>query len=325
MLKHKIYSYFEKRIKILTVLCTLVFFVSQLFGRQHWFIELFTHFSCQYGFFLILAYFFLRNASKIWRYMSLLLGLAIIAWSLLPPLPYFSGAGKHQFVFSAFEISSEVNKNKKEDDNLAIIMANVNINHANPEKHLQSLIKFHPDMLLLPEAGGIWKKSLTVLNSHPYRCGHDENSPFALQILSKKPMSCDIQFIATLPYARIDIAGHIIYAVHPPPPIGRLALTRNLYLKNVAQRIKTETQPTLMTGDFNLTPFSPIYRDFIAQTKLNPSTQKYNPTWSIAPFAIPIDYILHKNLSEKTLLTIKKLPKYGSDHHALLIQLTDKN
>lgn len=34
----KLYRYFEKRIKILAVLCAVVFLIAQLFARQHWFI-----------------------------------------------------------------------------------------------------------------------------------------------------------------------------------------------------------------------------------------------------------------------------------------------
>lgn len=308
--------FFQKRLKILSATCALVLFISQIVGRQHWFLELFTHFSFHYGVCFLLAAIFL---TKHWRYACLALGIAILAWSLLPPqLP----DGNRQFV-----VSSTTQPVKSNSESLSIIMANVNINNPNPQQHLNRLISFQPDILLLPEAGGIWKKPLDTLKDYPHRCGHDEASPFALQVLAKQPINCDIHFIANLPYARIGVSEKIIYAIHPPPPIGRLALTRNLYLKILGKRIKDEKQPTIVTGDFNLTPFSPIYRDFLAQTGLKPTTQKYSPSWSILgfPFYLPLDYALCKNMGKGTQLRIKKLPKYGSDHHGVWILLeTDR-
>lgn len=305
--------YFQKRLKILSILCASVFVLSQLLGRQNWFLELFTHFSFHYGVCFILAAIFLTKGSitSYWRYACLALATVIVTWSLISPkLP----DGSRQFVVGS--TNKPVKQNPK---HLSIIMANVNIGNPNPQQHLNQLLSFQPDILLLPEAGGVWIKPLADIKSYPYRCGHDEASPFALQVLAKQPINCEVNFIASLPYARIVTSGKVIYAVHPPPPIGKLALTRNLYLKILGKRIRDEMQPTIVTGDFNLTPFSPIYRDFIAQTGLKPTTQKYSPTWF--PFYLPLDYALYKNMHDGTSLTIKKLPRYGSDHHGLLIHV----
>ena len=120
----------------------------------------------------------------------------------------------------------------------------------------------------------------------------------------------------------------IVYAVHPSPPFNAaLAHATNQYLHELKQHIlsanaKTQTD-FLIIGDFNLSAFSPIYRDFIANSNLQRTTPRGLPTW--LPFAIGIDQILISDTQNSAdtnninNIQVQPLAWVGSDHRGFLV------
>lgn len=300
-----------KRLVVLSWLAIIIIMVSQLLASFSWFAELFTHFTAH----AIPVFFITAILTKDYkRWLFCFCGVILSIWAVMP----FS-----VFNTNAVHILSSHKSIASKKPAIKIITANVNINHAQPTKKLNDLIAYQPDVLVLIEAGGKWLSALQTLSKkYPYGCGHEENSPFALHVFSKQPLaSCKVNFTSNLPHIRAEIKNdgltQIIHAIHPPPPINKsLASIRKKYLEFISLNIAEETSATLVTGDFNVTPYSPIFRDFIKQSQLQQTQHNASPTWF--PFLLPLDHALIKN-TPKT--TTHRVARNGSDHNALLIQI----
>ena len=115
-----------------------------------------------------------------------------------------------------------------------------------------------------------------------------------------------------------------VYALHPHPPTGPVAKAQREYeLQFVAERITEDSSKNIvMMGDWNITPFSPYFKDVLNISGLNYQAYGFmqNPTWlSINGFKflkIPIDHMLFSDgLSQMNKYAG---PAFMSDHHMLI-------
>ena len=143
-------------------------------------------------------------------------------------------------------------------------------------------------------------------SSHPYSivsCRDDGN--FGIGIYSAVPLrDKSIKYLNSLHLpcaaATIDRGGtpvHIL-AVHTLPPVGRRGFnSRNEELNLIADYvIRRADQKTVVLGDLNLTPWSPVYHRFLHDARLTSAGQGHlTPTWyqfSAFPFGLILDHVL---------------------------------
>lgn len=309
---HKFHKFFAKRLFILGVVSLLALIIGQIFGRRVWQAELFSHFLPYYSVILLLAGMIKPlNKNRLittFRAIFLVVGVGLVIWCL----------PSYQQIKKWYQIP----QNPRQKQTL-IAYQNVNINNSQKQKTLAQLTKNNPQILILLEAGGDWSPYLeTLKQTYPTHCGHDEFSPFAMQVFAKnKQADCEIIYLnpqqKDLPIIKLTLANQqIIYAVHPPPPINQhLAKNRLAYLQKVKNLVQNEPKNNhlLVIGDINTTAFSPLYRDFIEGTGLQANTANGLPTW--LPFMIGIDHIL----STQDNLTVTPIAWQGSDHRGFLI------
>lgn len=110
--------------------------------------------------------------------------------------------------------------------------------------------------------------------------------------------------------------------LHPYPPIGGYGTQlRDQYLNTISHRISELKSPLLVCGDFNTTPWSQIFKNFLTNSSLSfIQSQRAPSTWPTlwtAP-SIPIDHCLVKGLK---IITYERGPDLGSDHWPLHIQI----
>lgn len=124
-------------------------------------------------------------------------------------------------------------------------------------------------------------------------------------------------------FARLEIPGAAavwVVAVdsHPPMSAARLA-DRDRLLLALARRIGELDGPVIVAGDFNATPFTPVFGDFLRYARLAPAGL-FPATWPVwlGPFGIRIDHILVRGLAVGGAET---LPARGSDHRPLRLTL----
>ena len=88
--------------------------------------------------------------------------------------------------------------------------------------------------------------------------------------------------------------------------------------------VQKNNQPTIIVGDFNITPWSPYFNDFIQRSELLDTRKGLGvyPTWpkQIFPLMIPIDHGLVS--SDIKLHSFNRGPNFGSDHLPLILNVS---
>ncbi len=115
-----------------------------------------------------------------------------------------------------------------------------------------------------------------------------------------------------------------LYAYHAQVPIGgKAAARRNEEMRMMADFVHdSKDRNVILMGDWNLTPWSPHFQDVLKRSGLN--YQNYGlipqvtwPSFALLPFLkIPIDHVLFND--KLTLVSIRRGPSNGSDHHSLV-------
>ena len=110
-----------------------------------------------------------------------------------------------------------------------------------------------------------------------------------------------------------------------PPTSPERASRRLIQLERLAEEVRTAAAPRLVTGDLNLTPFSPHFHQLLARSGLLDARQAQglHVTWPSLPLPlwIPIDHALADPGSG--VADVRIGPAIGSDHYPLEIVLAE--
>lgn len=154
-------------------------------------------------------------------------------------------------------------------------------------------------------------------------------------LLSAKPYTTEATPFPSLAY-ELEIhpegfkSGIKIYTVHAQPPVSLARWKqRNAELADMGKRISQDNSENIIAiGDWNITPYSPFFRDFIETSRMHYHFRKYfpEPTWPdkfhFSLFKIPIDHVLFTS----SLAPVKKQvdPAMGSDHHPVIMTFIEQ-
>ena len=292
-------------------------------GRFYWLFELGSHFLVQYllGFATTAAYFLLRRR---WRWFVVAAMLAIVpAWRLAPYVSFeataaTTAAGSHR---------------------LRIMTINV---HASSDRYdlvRAEIERLDPDIVFLPENTDRWAAGLAPLRArYPYVVDGQSPSVFSLFLFSRIPLSDAAIIKLPEPDGFPAIVARIcpgtassegsclrIVGVHPPPPLdGRIAAERYATLQALPNLIAgKDVERTVLLGDFNCTPWSPLFRDLLTATGFRDGARGFDlsPTWASRwlPFGLKIDHILVGKAITVTNHAIGG--EVGSDHLPVVADL----
>lgn len=156
-----------------------------------------------------------------------------------------------------------------------------------------------------------------------------------------KPMGAPIALISTEPlndtervlrddtarraYITADLGGDWqglrMVVAHPVTPNSPTDLRKRNILLNAAGSAARESDSFVFMGDFNLTPWAPIFRELPGQRAADP---RGSFTWpaSTPGLGIPIDHVMFAGDLE--LVETRILPAIGSDHHPILARFKRK-
>lgn len=171
-------------------------------------------------------------------------------------------------------------------------------------------------------------------DAYPYQFPYQLNERFDdISIISRHPihvtmlpMKLDDQVFAgtKVLVEKPDLEPVTIYAYHANVPIaGTGAAYRAFQMESMAQLAAEETEKNvILMGDWNLTPYSPLFRKVLKDSGL--IYQNYGlfpqttwPSFNYFEFLkIPIDHILFSQ--DMALADIKKGPSLGADHQSLV-------
>jgi len=199
------------------------------------------------------------------------------------------------------------------------------------------------DLVILQEADiGLKTIADNLKEFYPNQLIRPEKHAFGTAILGKKslisiqPFKMDEKYFTNTAYELEIHANSVkhpikLYSFHAIPPTSPNGWEqRNSELQVTSLRIKEDKNPNIIAmGDWNITPYSPFFDDFVKKSGLHYYLRPYFPetTWpdkfKIPLFQIPIDHILFSD----GLLPIEKEvgPALGSDHRPVIMTFVENN
>lgn len=303
---------------LLTLAAIAVIGASLLpFGaRAWWVLDLATHFRVQYATaaLILIVPFALRR-----RYTWCAALAASAAISLLPVLPYLP-LGARPAVASASGRPVEV------------LTANLLFRNHSAERFVELVREQSPDVIVLVEYTEEWASAIgEIRHAYPYRFEHPARRADGIALFSRYPLDN----VALLPLGRWPAVEATVQPPGDPeftivgvhlrsPTTGWRAGQRNWQFGKLAERLAQLEGPVVVTGDFNITPYSPYFTGWLAQTGLTDARARHRSlaaTWP-APLSflgIPIDHFVVSNDIE--VVAQRRLPAFGSDHYPILAEL----
>lgn len=216
-----------------------------------------------------------------------------------------------------------------------ILVANV----LTPNRHYKGLLDLvarnSPDILVTLETDEWWQEKLDTLEdeySFTMKCPLD--NLYGMHVYSRLKFSNEvIEFLVDddVPsmHALITLpSGHEVRAhfLHPSPPVPNeraKSTERDAELITVARSIAETDVPVIVTGDLNDVAWSGTTRLFRKISGLlDPRIGRgmYNSFNAKYPFVrFPLDHLFHSDHFK--VVSLRRLPKFGSDHFAILFEL----
>jgi endonuclease/exonuclease/phosphatase (EEP) superfamily protein YafD len=302
-------------VSIIVVVLWLAYLCS-LLGARAWILDLFTNFKLQYAVGFALSAAVLLIAQR-WRFASLaLVGFALNA------LPLFA-----QLISPAQAVAT--------GETLRFASFNGWFRNTAPEdldrigRYLEAV---RADIVVVQEFTPAVMQSLATRTPYyPYHYFAAAGQPSGTGVLSHWPLT-ETQALrigpARIPVPKVSLRWHgqliTIFGVHLHWPLRqRTAQLRNRELEELALLMQREARPRLVGGDFNLTPWSSHFRDFVQRAELEDSAQG---RWVLAtwprqfwPLGIRIDHCLTSSHWQTVALTVG--PNLGSDHYPIVADL----
>ena len=107
-----------------------------------------------------------------------------------------------------------------------------------------------------------------------------------------------------------------IIAVHPPSPVFAENLpVRDRILEELAEVVRTLDGPVIIAGDFNTTPYAPVFQQFVGSAGVA-TFGRFPSTFpsALGAVGLPIDHVM---VRDAQLLRLQALTPTGSDHRPL--------
>lgn len=302
----------DRLLLFLTALVTLVSLLP-LGARWSWTLELTTHFRVQYLAVTaaMLAILLLRRH---WTACGVLVAAAVV--SAAPVLPYLP-------LTTAPQASSVAAP-------LKIATVNVSYLPFLAKRFLEIVRATSPDVLVLQELTPHAERVLADLDGEfPYHRKFPADGAYGIGLWSRFPIESSATFaLGRVPAIEARLEGPYgpfnVIGVHlRAPTTPRRAEARNQELRELAARSAAVDEPLIVAGDFNVTPYSPYFRDWLKASGLTDSRRgrTLSASWptTLPWFGIPIDHVAVND--GFTVLSHSRLPNFESDHFGVLVEL----
>jgi endonuclease/exonuclease/phosphatase (EEP) superfamily protein YafD len=281
-------------------------------GGRWWGFDLCSHFQAQYFGFQLLGLLGLLALRRFRSAMLPALFLLVPGWHLAP---YYAPHADARRLTQPLRV-------------LSFNVLSSNTRYADTVRWVQAT---DPDIAFLPEITQPWEAGLAPLKATmPHCLIQPQRHNFGFAVFSKYPIveqsliPSAVLGVAMIQLTlQIDGRRLIFVGVHPPSPLSAdYSRGRDAAFVELARRLRNESAPVVVAGDFNTTPWSqamaPLTRIGLRDTMLG---RGFSATWqrTIPLLAIPIDQILIGG----ALRTHARWtgPYLGSDHRPVVADL----
>jgi endonuclease/exonuclease/phosphatase (EEP) superfamily protein YafD len=290
--------------------------LAGLLGRFAWLFDLFAHFRVQYAALFIVLMLLLLVLRQWIVALAALAGLAV---SVVPMVPYIS----HDVGGTA---SATTN-----DPTFRLLSFNVWFRNPDMATTAAYIEQSQADAVVLLELTPPQAERLRpLLPSYPHyyiepsRMGAAVFTKWPVLAAESMPLAKDGAIAARV---RIDWLGTpmTVLGVHLNWPLGpRNSKFRNEELAGVVAFSQAQSEPLIVAGDFNLTPWSEYFKDALEDSGLHDSALGFGlaRSWpaQFAPLGIRIDHCLISSEWQSKRVAIAA--SLGSDHLPLVADLT---
>lgn len=286
--------------------------LAPLGAKLWWVIELTTHFRMQYlaAALVLLAPLLLRRLYR----AAAALGLASLV-SLAAIAPYLP-LGSPAVAASGTPIR--------------VMTVNISFRQFSARRLREIIRDERPDVLLTQELTPYAHGELAVLDGEfPYRYRLPADGAYGIGLWSRFELERVGPFaLGRLPAiearVRTPEGTFTVLGVHLSAPTSpRRAESRGIELSELAARSAAVSGPLLVAGDFNVTPYSPYFVDWLEASGLTDSRRGRTPSVSwptTLPIAgIPIDHVAVND--GFAILSHRRLPNFESDHFGVLVEV----
>ncbi len=212
---------------------------------------------------------------------------------------------------------------------LKLLIANVQLGNPDPARLVALVEAERPDVVGLLELGPDWADALDrPLAGLPHRRVLPRDDRFGIAVYSRRPIEVTPHEGDHTPvlWARVPLGDQAVNlaVVHVYPPMTpQLAGWRDEQLLAIAREAAARPEPTVVCGDLNATPWSPIFDRVLevgglADTRRGFGVQASWPS-PLGPLGIPIDHCL----TTAGLVAVDRRigPALGSDHRPVIVTL----
>ncbi|MGZ8560988.1 MAG: endonuclease/exonuclease/phosphatase family protein [Flavisolibacter sp.] len=221
------------------------------------------------------------------------------------------------------------------DDQVTIFAANVLQENTEYDRLLQQIKSTDPDIIFMLETNQSWHEAMKELGQdYPYSILEPQENTYGLLFYSKlELLNPEVRFLVKDDIPSIEAIIKLrsgqpikIYGLHPEPPVpgeNLYSTAKDKELMKVALKVKKEKLPCIVFGDLNDVAWSHTTELFRKVSGLlDPRRGRgFYSTFSAHHWFIryPLDYIFGSR--EFGLVSMKRMPKNGSDHFATLTHL----
>ena len=219
---------------------------------------------------------------------------------------------------------------------LRLLTANVLMENRESQAFLDLVREANPDVVLVLEPDEWWERELRPLEStYPHAVKEPLANTYGMILYSKLPLEApEVQYLVEddVPSIRTGVllrSGQEVslHCIHPRPPRplrGQDTTPRDKEVLEVARRAKSSALPVVVAGDFNDVAWSRTTRQFrelggLLDPRIGRGVKPTFPA-SLPLLRFPLDHVFHTD--EFRLVTLERSGGFGSDHLALLVELS---
>ena len=214
-----------------------------------------------------------------------------------------------------------------------LLTQNVLTENRNHEALLDLIQAENPDVIVLLETSPAWFESCKGLRErYPYFLEQAHPGNFGISFYSRISCKPKLTFHGRyeLPTVHADLEVNEkksihIAGIHPLPPMRPQTMRDRDQLCEAVMNSLDSNRPRLVTGDFNLTPWSPKFGKLLKLGQLVDAAKGFGPepTWFVGPSWMGGLKIDHALVSPDVRVDSFRIgPNIGSDHRAVIVEIS---
>jgi endonuclease/exonuclease/phosphatase (EEP) superfamily protein YafD len=287
--------------------------VRFLGNADYWLVDILSNFPFQYALASLILMFFC-----FWKRT---VSLAVLAGIL--------------FIFNMLaiiDLQKSIEAAENADTIFTVYSVNINKNNGDLANLKREILEIDPEIVLLLEVTPSHEELLRSLKEkYSYRIQNVFKGALGFVFLSQFPIQ-NYHITELSDYGnslleaalKINTRSVLFYGIHARRPDRGDFNERKMQFVNPARRINEKAMPAIVAGDFNATPYSQVFRDFVRISGLKDSREGFGwqPSWPtyFPPLWIPIDHIL---VTPDITIHNRTTGSYiGSDHYPVIANLS---